>query len=178
MRKEIGPCDAKTKLPEILRRVESSEHHRETPPLSTATHSGKFKPSVAAAIVIANMIGAGVFTSLGFQLLESQAGFCAVDVVGGGWCLGSLWRPVLCGTRGRSAALWWGVQFSLPDLSPPGGLYFGLGVGHGGVCSAHRPGRPLLRQLFQFGLSLLVSPVACLRTGGSAHRDSLHQPRQ
>lgn len=33
----------------------------------------RFHPSVAAAIVIANMIGTGVFTSLGFQLLEIQS---------------------------------------------------------------------------------------------------------
>ena len=45
----------------------------------------KFKPSVAAAVVIANMIGTGVFTSLGFQLLEIQSGFVLLMlwIVGG-----------------------------------------------------------------------------------------------
>jgi APA family basic amino acid/polyamine antiporter len=91
MRKEIGPCDAKTELPKLLRRAEISKHHRETPPLSTATHSGKFKPSVAAAIVIANMIGTGVFTSLGFQLLEIQSGFVLLML----WVVGGV--SALCG---------------------------------------------------------------------------------
>ena len=34
-----------------------------------------FKPRVAAAVVIANMIGTGVFTSLGFQLQAFESGF-------------------------------------------------------------------------------------------------------
>jgi len=59
--------------------------------LSTASHSGKFKPSVAAAIVIANMIGTGVFTSLGFQLLEIQSGFVLMML----WAVGGV--SALCG---------------------------------------------------------------------------------
>ncbi len=55
------------------------------------THSGKFKPSVAAAIVIANMIGTGVFTSLGFQLLEIQSGFVLLSL----WAIGGV--SALCG---------------------------------------------------------------------------------
>ena len=35
----------------------------------------KFHHSTLTAVVIANMIGTGVFTSLGFQLLEIQSGF-------------------------------------------------------------------------------------------------------
>jgi APA family basic amino acid/polyamine antiporter len=48
-----------------------------------------FRPSVAAAIVIANMIGTGVFTSLGFQLLEIQSTpvLLALWAVGGGAAL-------------------------------------------------------------------------------------------
>ena len=34
----------------------------------------KFSPRTALAVVVANMIGAGVFTSLGFQLLEFVLG--------------------------------------------------------------------------------------------------------
>jgi len=33
-------------------------------------NGGKFTPRTAVTVVIANMIGTGVFTSLGFQLLE------------------------------------------------------------------------------------------------------------
>lgn len=51
----------------------------------------RFKPSVAAAIVIANMIGTGVFTSLGFQLMEIQS----VPVLLALWAVGGL--AALCG---------------------------------------------------------------------------------
>ncbi len=59
--------------------------------MAAANHTGKFKPSVAAAIVIANMIGTGVFTSLGFQLLEIQSGFVILML----WAVGGL--SALCG---------------------------------------------------------------------------------
>lgn len=47
--------------------------------------SEKFSKSTAAAIVIANMIGTGVFTSLGYQLVDIQSGFVILLlwVVGG-----------------------------------------------------------------------------------------------
>lgn len=51
----------------------------------------RFRPSVAAAIVIANMIGTGVFTSLGFQLVEIQS----VPVLLALWAVGGL--AALCG---------------------------------------------------------------------------------
>jgi APA family basic amino acid/polyamine antiporter len=51
----------------------------------------KFTPSTAAAVVVANMIGTGVFTSLGFQLLELQSGFVLLML----WGVGGL--AALCG---------------------------------------------------------------------------------
>lgn len=51
----------------------------------------RFKPTVAAAIVIANMIGTGVFTSLGFQLVEIQS----VPVLLALWAVGGL--AAFCG---------------------------------------------------------------------------------
>lgn len=44
-----------------------------------------FSPGTALAIVIANMVGTGVFTSLGFQLMTLQSGFALIMlwVVGG-----------------------------------------------------------------------------------------------
>lgn len=50
-----------------------------------------FKPSVAAAIVVANMIGTGVFTSLGFQLVEIQSAPVLLLL----WAVGGL--SALCG---------------------------------------------------------------------------------
>jgi APA family basic amino acid/polyamine antiporter len=50
------------------------------------TSKAKFSPSTAAAIVIANMIGTGVFTSLGFQLVDIQSGFVILVL----WILGGI----------------------------------------------------------------------------------------
>lgn len=54
-------------------------------------NAGKFTPRTAVALVIANMIGTGVFTSLGFQLLEIQSGFVILML----WLIGGL--TALCG---------------------------------------------------------------------------------
>ena len=51
----------------------------------------KFRFSTVTAVVIANMIGTGVFTSLGFQLLDIQSGFVILFL----WALGGL--IALCG---------------------------------------------------------------------------------
>ncbi|MFT6757503.1 MAG: APA family basic amino acid/polyamine antiporter [Chitinophagales bacterium] len=45
-----------------------------------------FSPTTAAAIVIANMIGTGVFTSLGFQLVDIKSGFVILLL----WILGGV----------------------------------------------------------------------------------------
>ena len=34
-----------------------------------------YSPNTAIAVIVANMIGTGVFTSLGFQLIDIQTGF-------------------------------------------------------------------------------------------------------
>ncbi len=51
----------------------------------------QFTPRTAVTVVIANMIGTGVFTSLGFQLLEIQSGFVILML----WFIGGL--TALCG---------------------------------------------------------------------------------
>jgi APA family basic amino acid/polyamine antiporter len=51
----------------------------------------KYPRATVTAVVIANMIGTGVFTSLGFQLLEIRSGFLIVLL----WALGGL--IALCG---------------------------------------------------------------------------------
>lgn len=50
-----------------------------------------YRPRTVAAIIIANMVGTGVFTSLGFQLLNIQAGFPLIML----WILGGI--AALCG---------------------------------------------------------------------------------
>ncbi len=53
--------------------------------------SKKFDSKTAIAVVVANMIGTGVFTSLGFQLLEIQSGFALLML----WVVGGV--TALCG---------------------------------------------------------------------------------
>ena len=50
------------------------------------SNTAKFSPSTAAAIVIANMIGTGVVTSLGFQLVDIKSGFVILVL----WVLGGI----------------------------------------------------------------------------------------
>jgi APA family basic amino acid/polyamine antiporter len=53
--------------------------------------SSKFNQSTAIAIVVANMIGTGVFTSLGFQLIDIQSVFVLMML----WLVGGI--TALCG---------------------------------------------------------------------------------
>ena len=46
----------------------------------------KFRFQTVTAVVIANMVGTGVFTSLGFQLLEIESGFVILAI----WAVGGL----------------------------------------------------------------------------------------
>ena len=46
----------------------------------------KFRFPTVTAVVIANMVGTGVFTSLGFQLLEIESGFVILML----WAVGGL----------------------------------------------------------------------------------------
>ena len=55
------------------------------------TVESRFSPATAVAVVVANMIGTGVFTSLGFQLLEIQSGFVILML----WAVGGV--AALCG---------------------------------------------------------------------------------
>ena len=51
----------------------------------------KFKYTTVTAVVIANMVGTGVFTSLGFQLLDIRSGFALLAL----WTVGGI--AALCG---------------------------------------------------------------------------------
>ena len=93
-----------------------------------------------AAIVIANMVGTGVFTSLGFQVLGIQSGFALLML----WVVGGL--IALCGavSYGELAAAMprsGGEYHYLSQIYHPAlGFLVGLGIGHGGLCRAHRAG--------------------------------------
>ena len=53
--------------------------------------SGQFRYITITAVIVANMIGTGVFTSLGFQLLDIRSGFALLLL----WAVGGL--TALCG---------------------------------------------------------------------------------
>lgn len=53
--------------------------------------NNKFTRNTAIAVIVANMIGTGVFTSLGFQLLDIQSGFVILML----WFVGGI--TALCG---------------------------------------------------------------------------------
>ena len=59
--------------------------------LSTLMAGSSYKPNVASAVIIANMIGTGVFTSLGYQLLDIKSGFVLIML----WVVGGI--TALCG---------------------------------------------------------------------------------
>ena len=46
----------------------------------------KYRYTTVTAVVIANMVGTGVFTSLGFQLLEIDSGFVLMSL----WAVGGI----------------------------------------------------------------------------------------
>jgi basic amino acid/polyamine antiporter, APA family len=55
------------------------------------SEQGTYKPSTAIAVVIANMIGTGVFTSLGYQIINIKSSFVLLTL----WLVGGL--AALCG---------------------------------------------------------------------------------
>jgi len=57
----------------------------------SAGGNSKFRFTTVTAVVIANMVGTGVFTSLGFQLLEIHSGFALLAL----WIVGGI--AALCG---------------------------------------------------------------------------------
>ena len=87
----------------------------------------KFSRTTAISVVVANMVGTGVFTSLGFQLLGIQSAFVLMML----WFVGGL--TALCGALtyaelgaqpapalAASTIFSHGSTILAPDLSPAG----------------------------------------------------------
>ena len=70
---------------------ETREHQRRQQRGERIDASHRYSASTAAAVVVANMIGTGVFTSLGFQLLDITSGFALLML----WVVGGI--AALCG---------------------------------------------------------------------------------
>ncbi len=85
----------------------------------------RFSPATGIAVVVANMVGTGVFTSLGFQLLELQSGVALLSlwVVGGVAALcGALCYAELGATFSRSGGEY---QFLRQTMHPAAGFVSG-----------------------------------------------------
>lgn len=54
-------------------------------------NASKYKPSTAIAVVVANMVGTGVFTSIGFQIVDIKSSFVLLML----WLVGGI--AALCG---------------------------------------------------------------------------------
>ena len=75
------------------------------------------------ALALANMIGTGVFTSLGFQVAAIPSPISDPASLGAWRCRGPLWGSQLRGTGGSAAPLGRRIQFSFADLSSGHRLY-------------------------------------------------------
>jgi len=83
-----------------------------------AASSERFSATTAYAVVVANMIGTGVFTSLGFQLVDIQSGFVLLTL----WALGGL--LALCGCWNAERAVSSGDERNA-DLDSAGRMVVG-----------------------------------------------------
>ena len=83
-------------------------------PVITRAPAGLVSGLTATAIVIADMVGIGVFTSLGFQVADITSGFSLLHAVGGRRRGRAVRRILLRRTGHHAAALERRVQFPAP----------------------------------------------------------------
>ena len=89
--------------------------------------NNKFRFTTVTAVVIANMVGTGVFTRLGFQLLEIDSGFVLLAL----WAVGGV--AALCGAM-TYAELGAALPRSGGDYNFLARIFLpGAGVSSGGV---------------------------------------------
>lgn len=77
--------------PPSTKQTIDSTHPGHSAGYTVAMSADKFRFPTLTAVVIANMVGTGVFTSLGFQLLDIRSGFALILL----WALGGI--AALCG---------------------------------------------------------------------------------
>src|SRR6266576_3001666 len=97
-----------------------------TPANSGNSNLASVSTATATAIVIADMIGVGVFTSLGFQVKDITSGFSLL-------LLWVVWGALLRRAWSYVSALERRVQFSRALLSSSVWISRGLGLRHGRV---------------------------------------------
>ena len=108
---------------------------------------------VATAIVVADMVGVGVFTSLGFQVKDIPSGFAILLLWTRRRHCRAVRRVFLQRTRRDVSALERRIQFPEPRLSSGVRISGGLGVGDGRFRSAGGAGRDGVRAIRQIGAS-------------------------
>ena len=125
-------------LPKIFRRKTDR-------PLSSNPH--RISLLTATCIVIANMIGTGIFTSLGFQVGDLPSGFAIIAL----WSVGGI--CAMCGAlsyaelaRG-AAAVRRGISFSARDLSSVARIFGRVDFGNRWLLRARRDRRDAIRHL-------------------------------
>ena len=112
---------------------------------------GKFRHFTVMAVVVANMVGTGVFTSLGFQLLDIRSGFVLLAL----WAVGGI--AAVCGAMTYAelgaAMPRSGGEYNFPhtNLSPCCRLCVRLGFSNGRICGAYSASCDDLRGLRHLG---------------------------
>ena len=106
----------------------------------------KYTPNAAMAVVIASMVGVGVFVTLGFQLEKIDSLFAIMMI----WVIGGI--AALCGALsyaelGASIPKSGGEYTFLSSLSSCCGLYFGLGECNNWFCGTDGTCRCCLRRI-------------------------------
>ena len=120
---------------------------------------------VATAIVVADMIGVGVFTSLGFQVKDIPSGFAILLLVDRRRPRRAVRGVLLQRTRRDVSALERRIQFSQPRLSSGVRISGGLGFGDGRFRSPRGAGRDGVRGIRQIGAARRPAAGARRRRG-------------
>ena len=112
----------------------------------------KFRFQTVTAVVIANMVGTGVFTSLGFQLMDLRSGFVLLAL----WAVGGI--AAVCGAMtyaelGAALPRSGGEYNFLSRIyHPAAGFVSALGIRNDWFCRANGAGCDYLRSLCDVGV--------------------------
>ena len=136
-----------------------------TPPEQRAVNIARVSTVTATAIAVADMIGIGVFTSLGFQVRGIPSAFALLAALDRGRHHRTLRGARLCRTGSSTAAVRRRVQFPVAHLPSRGRISGGLGVCNRGFRCPHRCGGHGFWNLLRGGISRITPVDAWPRLG-------------